>query len=119
MIHVKGGLRHGRLTVRGLATQQFTPDDLHTGHVIYHHDNSDALEDRIFFRITNGKYTTRVKVPVHVIPKDDDAPSLIVNEGIEVRQNNFVKITPLMLSAHDKDSPSEDVLFVIKTQPSK
>ena len=118
-IHVKGGLRHGQLTVGGLATQQFTPSDLQTGHVTYHHDNSDAVEDRIFFRITNGKHTTRIKVPVQVMPKDDDAPTLIVNDGIDVRQNGFVKITTTMLNAYDKDSPSEDIIYVIKTQPGR
>ena len=84
---------------------------------MYHHDNSDATEDRIFFRVTNGKHTARVKVPVHVIPKDDDAPSLMVNEGLEVRQNDFVKLTTKILSAYDKDSPPEDVLYIIRTQP--
>ena len=116
-VHVKGGLRHGRITVSSLASLMFSPGNVKSGNVVYHHDDSDALEDRIFFRITNGKHTSRTKVSVRVIPKDDDAPTLIVNEELNVRQGDFVQLTTEILDAHDKDSIVDDIIYLIKTRP--
>ena len=116
-VHVKGGLRHGTLLVRGQQSMLFTPQDIENGLVVYHHDDSDTTTDRIILRITDGLNTIRTKFPINILPKDDSAPYVINNRGLEVREGDYVQITRSLLSAHDKDSDDDDIIFLIRTPP--
>lgn len=117
-VHVRGGLHHGRLELRGRPAVVFTPSDIDAGDVIYHHDDSDDASDHIMFYVTDGSHSTRVRFPITVLPKDDSAPYLVNNLGLEVTEGGYVQITSHMLSAHDRDSDDDGIVFVLKRAPS-
>ena len=116
-VYVKSGLRHGRLEVNGVPSVMFSLDDLDLGHVVYIHDDSDSQEDRLTMRISDPTESIYTKFPIHILPKDDSPPYLVNNVGLEVPENGYVQITENQLSAHDKDSDDEHILYLIKTQP--
>ena len=116
-LYVKGGLRHGRLEVNGRSAVMFSVKDLVAGHVVYRHDDSDSSDDKIVFRISDGSNTVRTKFPIMVLSKDDSAPYLINNVGLELMEGGQVQITDELLSAHDKDSDDTSITYVIKAFP--
>jgi hypothetical protein len=122
--HVRGGLRHGSLELDGVRTTTFTGRDLLRGNaVIYRHDGSDSLDDRIVLRVTNasGRHAVRLRLPVTVIPVDDSAPYLTANEPVEVMRGGFVQLTSRSLNASDRDALNVDrkriVYIVTRGQP--
>ena len=116
-IEVKSGLRHGKLLVKGVQSTVFTVADIENGEVIYYHDDSDTLADRIALKIGDGTDVIRAQIPITVLPKDDSAPYLVNNREMSVREGDFVMISDDVLSARDRDSASEDVTFLIRTPP--
>nr|XP_046236498.1 FRAS1-related extracellular matrix protein 1a isoform X2 [Scatophagus argus] len=111
------GLQHGRLTVRGGKSFMFTVNDIKTGVVRYHHDDSDSTKDFIIFRITDGHHQTRHKFPIKILPKDDSPPFLITNMLLEVSEGKMVLLTDSTLQASDMDSSDDYVLFNITRPP--
>ena len=70
------------------------------------------------FYVTDGSQSTRVRFPITILPKDDSAPYLVNNLGLEVTEGGYVQITSRMLSAHDRDSDDDGIVFVLKRAPS-
>lgn len=117
-MYVRGGLLHGRLELRGQPAIVFKPADIDSGDVIYYHDDSDDPSDHIMFYVTDGSHSTHVRFPITVLPKDDSAPYLVNNLGLDVTEGGYVQITSGMLSAHDRDSDDDSIVFVLKQAPS-
>jgi hypothetical protein len=122
--HVRGGLRHGSLELDGVRTTTFTGRDLFRGNaVIYRHDGSDSLDDRVVLRVTNagGRHAIRLRLPITVLPVDDSAPYLTANEPVEVMRGGFVQLTTRSLNASDRDALNADrkriVYIVTRGQP--
>ncbi|XP_060694769.1 FRAS1-related extracellular matrix protein 1a isoform X2 [Hemiscyllium ocellatum] len=111
------GLLHGRLTVRGGKGFMFTVDDIKSGVVHYHHDDSDSTNDFIVFRIFDGNHSTRHKFPINILPKDDSPPFLINNVILELYEDQEIQIEKVMLQASDMDSSDDYILFKIIKPP--
>ncbi|KAM6909056.1 FRAS1-related extracellular matrix protein 1a [Xenentodon cancila] len=111
------GLQHGRLTVRGGKGFMFTVNDIKTGVVRYHHDDSDSTKDFIIFRITDGRHQTRHKFPIKILPKDDSPPFLITNMLFEVSEGQTALLRGSTLQASDMDSSDDYILFNITRPP--
>ncbi len=116
-MYVKGGLRHGRLEVNGVSAVMFSPKDIEMGAVVYHHDGTDTTSDKIILRISDELNEIRAKFPIVILPIDDSPPYLTNNIPLQVDEGGFVQVTPDKLSAHDKDSDDESIIYSIKTTP--
>ena len=112
------GLRHGHLLLPP-GRKYFTAADLKMGSIIYEHDDSDTFTDNIVFRITDGSHNVEFLFPVIIYPKDDRAPTLNVNTGLEVQKNGIVEINQFILSATDADSDDTNIRFILDPPYSK
>ena len=112
------GLRHGHLLLPP-GRKYFTAADLRTGMVIYKHDDSDTFSDNIIFRISDGQHNVEFLFPITIYPKDDQAPTLNVNTGLEVQKNGIVEVNQFVLSATDADSDDSRIKFVLDPPYSK
>ncbi|XP_029030012.1 FRAS1-related extracellular matrix protein 2a [Betta splendens] len=107
------GLRHGDLVVLGSHRKFFTPADLSTGVVVYHHDGSDTYSDNIVFKMTDGKHEVEFLFPITVVPTDDEPPIINANTGLVLFKNQMMLVSPLMLSAADIDSEDSTIKFTV------
>lgn len=112
-VTVVAGLRHGDLVVVGSRRKFFTPADLTTGVVVYHHDGSDTYSDNIVFKMTDGKHEVEFLFPITVVPTDDEPPIVNANTGLVVFKNQMMPVSPLMLSAADIDSEDSTIKFTV------
>ncbi|TRY97444.1 hypothetical protein DNTS_033831 [Danionella cerebrum] len=111
------GLQHGRLTVRGGKSFMFTVNDIKSGVVRYHHDDTDTIKDYIIFRVTDGLHQTRHKFPINILPKDDSPPFLISNMVLELPEGQTALLRGSILQACDLDSSDDYIMFNITRSP--
>lgn len=107
--HIEG-LKHGHLVLPA-GKKYFTPADLKEGSVVYFHDDSDSVSDNIIFHMSDGINEVEFLFPVTIYPKDDHAPTLNVNTGLELRKNDVVEISQFVLSATDADTEDESITY--------
>nr|XP_018668634.1 FRAS1-related extracellular matrix protein 1 isoform X2 [Ciona intestinalis] len=113
-----GGLQHGRLYINNRPGFTFNWRDIENNVVVYRHDDTDTRKDKIVFRITDGFHSTRFKLPITILPKDDAPPYLINNIVFNVREGQTILIHRFMLEAHDADSSADYIKFNITKLPS-
>ncbi|GFR64515.1 FRAS1-related extracellular matrix protein 1 [Elysia marginata] len=116
-MYVKGGLEHGTLTVRGRHVVIFSMEDVKTGQVLYHHDDTDSTRDRIELRISDGSNTVLSSFPITIIPRDDTPPYLVNNLGLQINEGGTRRITDEMLLAQDADSLDNNIIYSILRSP--
>uniref|UniRef100_H2YA41 C-type lectin domain-containing protein n=1 Tax=Ciona savignyi TaxID=51511 RepID=H2YA41_CIOSA len=112
-----GGLQHGRLYVNNRPGFTFQWRDIEKGVVTYQHDDTDTRKDKIVFRVTDGIHSTRFKMPIKILPKDDAPPFLINNIVFTVHEGQTILIHRFMLEAHDADSSADYIKFNITKLP--
>jgi hypothetical protein len=117
-LYVLGGLKYGQLLKNKRSTIAMTLEDLRKGLVSYKHDDSDSTKDHIKFRISDGVNTIMITFSIIIIPKDDSAPYLINNIGLELNEGDTKRISTIMLQAHDTDSLDENIMYIISQPPS-
>ncbi|XP_052685461.1 FRAS1-related extracellular matrix protein 1-like isoform X2 [Crassostrea angulata] len=117
-LYVLGGLKYGQLLKNKRSTIAMTLEDLRRGLISYQHDDSDSTNDHVQFRISDGQHTIMINFPIIIIPKDDSAPYLVNNIGLETNEGETKRISTNMLSAHDTDSIDENIMYVITQPPS-
>ncbi|XP_069599688.1 FRAS1-related extracellular matrix protein 3 [Ranitomeya imitator] len=121
-VSVVGGLKHGYLVLAhgtisansGGNGFNFSPQELHSGLVIYQHDGSDTYSDNLILRLDDGKHQVELLYPITVSPADDEPPVLNANTGLSLAERSMVLISPFMLSATDVDSEDSTILFVLQ-----
>ncbi|KAM8940061.1 FRAS1-related extracellular matrix protein 3 [Pelodytes ibericus] len=121
-LSVVGGLRHGQLllALEGTGSHSgpkdftFTPEELHSGLVIYQHDGSDTYSDNLILRLDDGRHRVELLYPITVSPTDDEPPVLNANTGLTLPEKSMALISPFMLSATDIDSEDSTILFVLQ-----
>ncbi|KAM4807701.1 FRAS1-related extracellular matrix protein 3 [Rhinophrynus dorsalis] len=121
-ISVIDGLRYGQLFLAegssasnsGSKGFTFTPQELHSGLVIYQHDGSDTYSDNLILRLDDGKHQVELLYPITVSPTDDEPPVLNANTGLTLHEKSMSLISPFMLSATDIDSEDSTILFVLQ-----
>ena len=119
-IHVRAGLRRGRLEVDGLQKTVFSLRDMERKKVLYHHGDRDATDDRVVFRVTSGRHSIRVRFPILVLPSNDRAPSLTAaGEPLVVPRGGYSQITTRNLDNVDREtSDRRRTSFQLVDQPA-
>jgi len=119
-IHVKAGLRRGRLEVDGQQKAVFSLDDIERKKVVYQHGDSDAADDRVVFRAVTGRHSIRVRFPITVLPLNNRAPALsTAGEPLVVPRGGYAQITPHILDAVDREnSDRQQIVFRLLDQPA-
>ena len=112
-IYVTGGPQHGEFLLDNKPIIYFTVDDLIQGKLEYTHDDSETTRDRLDFRIYDGANTMSVAFFIQIIPKDDSAPYVINNIGMELNEGETKRLTKEMLLAHDTDSVDLNIMYMI------
>ncbi|XP_069094919.1 FRAS1-related extracellular matrix protein 1 [Pleurodeles waltl] len=102
----------------GLPLHDFSMDHLKNGmNVMYMHDDSESLADRFTVQLFDGKHMVERTLSVTILPVNDEKPELVRNNGIEVNMGDRCLISSVVLSAEDKDTPSEKIFYVFETLP--
>uniref|UniRef100_A0A8C1JDA4 FRAS1-related extracellular matrix protein 1 n=1 Tax=Cyprinus carpio TaxID=7962 RepID=A0A8C1JDA4_CYPCA len=86
--------------------------------LMYVHDDSESEQDGFIVQLSDGKHKLQKHVRVKVLPVNDEEPQLIRNTGIEMEAGESRLISSAVLSAHDKDTPSSDIIYVFESVPS-
>lgn len=123
--------RHGAILAGGAPAEQFTQRDVLGGAVVYAHTGGEIglLPQGDSFNLSvsgassqewrvGGHSIQRVTVWVTVLPVDSQAPEISVGEQFIVTEGDKGVITSRHLSADDVDSPNDDILCTIVTQPA-
>ncbi|XP_036913585.1 FRAS1-related extracellular matrix protein 2 isoform X2 [Sturnira hondurensis] len=121
---------HGEVLVSGAPAEQFTQRDILEGSVVYAHTGGEIglLPQGDSFNLSlsgtspewrvGGSSIQRVTVWVTILPIDSQAPEISVGEQFKVTEGDKSIITSRHLSADDVDSPNDDILCTIVTQPT-
>lgn len=116
--------RYKRLVREGhaseVAVQDFTLEELKNGMtVMYMHDDSESRQDGFTIELTDGKHQLQKHVTVKVVPINDETPRVIRNNGIEVEMGESRLISGAVLSAEDRDTSAEHVLYILESVPNQ
>ncbi|XP_078475215.1 chondroitin sulfate proteoglycan 4-like [Lampetra planeri] len=87
----------------------------------YAHDGSETAGDSLVLMANDShlhKHSRPLTLPILVVPVNDEAPAIIVNNVLKVWFGSVTPITTAELSAQDLDSLPEDVLFTISPPSS-
>ena len=85
--------------------------------LIYVHDDSETLSDKIHIKATDGKMTSRSIIKVEVIPVNDEKPQIVNNVAMTVRFGGFKNITKSYLFAQDLDTQADQLRYRIIKLP--
>ncbi|RXN21385.1 chondroitin sulfate proteoglycan 4-like protein [Labeo rohita] len=110
---------HGTLYCSGIKADTFTQHDLKMGNVVYHHDDSEILED--FFNFTSKVKGLRldVSVPVKVyLESHQKPPRVIHNNPIVVEEGKPVKINKEVLQVVHEDNKPSEIVYTVKLGPT-
>ncbi|XP_064476845.1 FRAS1-related extracellular matrix protein 1-like [Ornithodoros turicata] len=120
-IFLTGGLFHGRIEVGGRMVSYFTTSDVISGRVSYCHDDGDSTVDSAHFLVTQPlddvDREISLRLPIKILPKDDQAPMLVVNRELAVLEMQQVPLGPHVLSARDPDSPKSQIRYQVTNVP--
>ncbi|ROL41249.1 FRAS1-related extracellular matrix protein 1 [Anabarilius grahami] len=102
-----------------IPVEHFTMDDLRSGMTLmYMHDDSESEQDGFIVQLSDGKHQLQKHVQVKVLPVNDEEPQIIRNTGIEIEAGESRLISSAVLSAHDKDTSSSNIIYVFESIPS-
>lgn len=98
----------------------FTQMDLASGKLVYNHlTKTDFVEDSFTFAVTNGMSDTKdSEFIIRINPIDNELPTLVQNELVEVLQGAEIPILSNNLKADDPDTDSSNVTYLIAKQPT-
>nr|XP_057928027.1 FRAS1-related extracellular matrix protein 3 [Doryrhamphus excisus] len=105
----------GTLSVDGFDLEQIKE----ASNIVYEHDDSETTEDSFVIRLTDGKHKVEKKVPIMVIPVDDETPRMSINDGLEVDIGETKVINNRILKATDFDSDDSTLVYIIRYGPSQ
>ncbi|XP_056096315.1 FRAS1-related extracellular matrix protein 1a isoform X2 [Rhinichthys klamathensis goyatoka] len=102
-----------------IPVEHFTMDDLRSGMTLmYMHDDSESEQDGFIVQLSDGKHQLQKHMQVKVLPVNDEEPQIIRNTGLEMEAGESRLISSAVLSAHDKDTSSSDIVYVFESIPS-
>ncbi|KAG8518377.1 FRAS1-related extracellular matrix protein 3 [Galemys pyrenaicus] len=120
----------GTLLVNGVPTERFTQEDLISGAVVYAHAGGElglqqqrdafslVLSENSYQWVVGDRRVERVQVQVAVLPVDNVAPKVLVGEPYVVDEGGKSPLTLQHLSVDDTDTPPDEVLCTITSQPA-
>uniref|UniRef100_F6SBL8 FRAS1-related extracellular matrix protein 2 n=1 Tax=Monodelphis domestica TaxID=13616 RepID=F6SBL8_MONDO len=121
---------YGEILVNGIPAEQFSQREILEGSVVYAHTSGEIgpfpKEDSFNLTLSDmsqewrigGNIVQGVTVLVTILPIDNQAPEVTVGEQFMVVEGDKRIITTSHISAEDIDSPNDDILCTIVTQPT-
>ncbi|XP_008107564.2 FRAS1-related extracellular matrix protein 1 isoform X2 [Anolis carolinensis] len=101
-----------------LEIHSFTLEELKKGLMLmYMHDDTESLEDSFTVQLTDGKHTVQGTLYIYIMPVNDEIPHLSRNTGLEVEVGGSKVISSVSLEVEDKDSPRNQLQYVINNKP--
>ncbi|XP_069818077.1 FRAS1-related extracellular matrix protein 1 isoform X2 [Dendropsophus ebraccatus] len=98
----------------------FTMEYLRNGmKLIYVHDDSENLADRFTIRLSDGQHEVERTIFVTVIGVNDEKPILTKHCEVVLSMGEHYIISSAVLSAEDKDTPRDDIYYVIDSTPGQ
>ncbi|XP_077173689.1 chondroitin sulfate proteoglycan 4 [Paroedura picta] len=84
----------------------------------YVHDGSESFADG-FTVVANVSEVNQQSPPrtvsIEVIPSNDEAPVVLVNQELQMPEGGTAEITADLLRSEDEDTPAEEVVYSIRT----
>ncbi|XP_030844618.1 FRAS1-related extracellular matrix protein 1-like isoform X2 [Strongylocentrotus purpuratus] len=116
----------GVLLRDGVIVNRFSQRDVNRGKIVYEHTGGETglsnIQDVITFIVSDKSIPSNPGLPVkdviiNIAPSDDRPPRIVFGNPFFVDEGEKVPLTVDVLSAVDRDSPSEYLRFVITRQP--
>lgn len=133
VFEIKRSPNHGRITLSGEDLPQNTPtfmqQDVFKGKLEYLHDDSGVASDSFSFRAWLKSEGRGVSSPAESVILEEvfhisiklrgsDPPELVTTDMLlEVLQGSMTVLTKNHLNTHDKDSPPDEVHFIVTKAP--
>ncbi|KAG8453958.1 hypothetical protein GDO86_000546, partial [Hymenochirus boettgeri] len=116
--------QHGRMMLQQsggtVPILNFTLQEIEeSSNVVYEHDDTETKEDYFEIIVTDGEHTVESKVPIIVIPVDDETPRMAINDGLETDIGETSEITNKILKATDLDSDDKFLTYIVRFGPSQ
>lgn len=105
----------------GQAVLQFTQSELQREFIYYFHDGNDTTTDRFSIMAKSDqarKQSNPHTVHITIIPTNDQKPEVVSNRKLEVWTGSVTPITSDHLKVVDKDTPPENITYVIDNPSS-
>ncbi|XP_051535522.1 FRAS1-related extracellular matrix protein 2-like [Myxocyprinus asiaticus] len=116
----KHGYIFNQLTSGTIPVTNFTLDQIREASgIVYEHDNSETTEDSFEILLTDGKFTVDKTVMIMVILVDDEAPRMVINDGLEIEVGEVKIINNKMLKATDLDTEDSTLNYIIRYGPNQ
>uniref|UniRef100_A0AAR2M382 FRAS1-related extracellular matrix protein 1 n=1 Tax=Pygocentrus nattereri TaxID=42514 RepID=A0AAR2M382_PYGNA len=90
--------------------------------LMYMHDDSETEQDGFIIQLSDGKHLLQRHMLVKVLPVNDEKPHIIRYKHIwsmNVEAGEARLISSAVLSAHDNDTPSSDIIYVFESVPTQ
>lgn len=96
----------------------FPIDDIRKGSsIVYEHDSSETTQDSFTLNVTDGFHNITRRIPIKIIPVDDETPRLIINNGLDIDIGETALITNKILKADDLDSDNDNITYIVRKVP--
>ncbi|KAG1699840.1 FRAS1-related extracellular matrix protein 2 [Nymphon striatum] len=107
-----------RLSASSTDIEIFSIDEIKKNpSIVYEHDSSETTQDSFTLNITDGFHNISQRIPIKVLPVDDETPRLIINNGLNMKIGDTVLITNKILKADDLDSDNENLTYTVRKVP--
>ena len=116
--------KRGKIMVGSKKVDTFTQDQVSSGFVYYVHTDGEigTEEDNDNFELSFTDFSDKlelIEVDVLIIPVDDKAPVVSMQENLLVEEGSQVTIKTSNLYASDKDTTTDDILCIITSQANE
>lgn len=113
---VTGLPSHGTLSKSGTALgagDTFTQADLNSNLVVYTHDGSESTSDDFDFQVSDPAGAAIAGTFAITVTPVNDAPTLAVNEPLQLFKGATATIERTILRTADPDNPPEEIVYTI------
>ena len=99
-------------------------DVVKNGNLYYVHNSKEEFQDNFkvqcFDDAANNRHKSEIRsIDVNIIPVNDEAPRMTINSGLFLGSNERREIIATMLSATDKDTDDEEILYMLTLVPER
>lgn len=60
--------------------------------IYYKHDDSETTSDVFEIKLSDGEHSVKKKIPIKILPVDDETPRLSINIGLDVEINETLVV---------------------------
>ncbi|MBI9069303.1 MAG: HYR domain-containing protein, partial [Salinivirgaceae bacterium] len=97
----------------------FTQADLTSGDITYVHDGSNTTSDSFTFKVSDGtNELTNQTFSITINAVDDDAPTMVTNNGLRLNEGETMYIPIDSLESDDSDTDNSILIYTITSSPN-